>query len=158
MLIIAKFGGSSLATANQFKKVKSIILDNPNRRVIVASALGKTDDLDNKVTDLLYLLHAHIKYGVSYDAIFELIKDRYIKIKEELNLSYDIEEAFNSLKASLNKQMSIDALASRGEYFSAQLLAEYVGYTFVDAKDVIKFKYGSHIDYDASFVQTQNHL
>ena len=152
MLIIAKFGGSSLATSKQFKKVKSIILDNPDRRVVVASALGKSDDEDNKITDLLYLLHAHIKYGVQYDSIFELIKQRYLKIKEELDLKYDIEEAFNTLKASLNKQMSIDSLASKGEFFAAQLLAEYIGYTFVDAKDVLKFKYDSQVDYDASQV------
>jgi len=158
MLIIAKFGGSSLATSKQFKKVKSIILNNPDRRVVVASALGKTDDLDNKVTDLLYLLHAHIKYGVAYDQVFELIKERYLKVKEELKLTYDIEGAFKDLKASLNKQMSIDALASRGEYFSAQLLAEYIGYTFVDAKDVLKFKYDSQIDYDASQVLFSNAL
>lgn len=150
MLIIAKFGGSSLATSKQFKKAKQIILDNPNRRVVIVSALGKSENEDNKITDLLYLLHAHLKYGVSYDSIFETIRKRYLQIKDELKLTYDVNQAFNDLKLTLNKQTSVDDLVSRGEFFSAQLLAEYIGYSFVDAKDVLKFKYDSQIDYEAS--------
>lgn len=150
MLTIAKFGGSSLATSKQFEKVKKIILDHPDRRVVVVSALGVSKGEDNKITDLLYLLHAHLKYGVQYDSIFELIRNRYLKIKDELKLAYDVNQAFDILKKTLNKQTPIDDLVSRGEYFSAQLLAEYIGYSFVDAKDVVKFKYDSQIDYEAS--------
>lgn len=150
MLIVAKFGGSSLATSEQFKKVKSIVLANPDRRVVIVSALGKSENEDNKVTDLLYLLHAHLKYGVQYESIFELIRKRYLLIKAELNLKYDVNAAFNELKGTLNKQTSVDVLVSKGEFFSAQLLAEYIGYQFVDAKDVLKFKYDSQIDYEAS--------
>ena len=91
MIKVCKFGGSSLASSSQFEKVKNIILSDKRRKAVVVSAPGKRFKEDNKVTDLLYLLCAHLKYGVDYSSIFNIIKDRFIKIKEELNIDYDLE-------------------------------------------------------------------
>ena len=86
MLKITKFGGSSVANAEQFKKIKAIIQQDPTRRYIVVSAPGKRFAADNKITDLLYLLDAHRKYHVDASSVFKLIKNRFIEIKNELGL------------------------------------------------------------------------
>ena len=88
MIKVCKFGGSSLANATQFKKIKDIILSDPQRKIIVASACGKSYKDDHKVTDLLYLLEAHKKYGMSYDDIIDLIYQKHQNIIDELKLDY----------------------------------------------------------------------
>ena len=138
MLKIAKFGGSSVANAAQFAKVKHIIESDEARRFVVVSASGKEHKKDNKVTDLLYLIEAHLKYSVDYLSLFDLIKERFISIKTDLGLQYPIEEDLAKLQSELSKSMSTDYLVSRGEYLTAKLMAEYLGFPFVDAKDIIK--------------------
>ena len=91
MLKVAKFGGSSMADAKQFEKVRDIVRADPARKVIVVSAAGKRSADDHKLTDLLYLCYAHLQYGVSCDAIFQMIADRYIAIRDECGLNVDIE-------------------------------------------------------------------
>ena len=78
MLKVAKFGGSSMADAKQFEKVRDIVRADPARKVIVVSAAGKRSADDHKLTDLLYLCYAHLQYGVNCDAVFQMICDRYI--------------------------------------------------------------------------------
>lgn len=146
MIKVAKFGGSSLADANQFKKVKDIILKDSNIIVTVASAPGKRFPEDNKITDLLYLSYAHLKYSVEYKKMFANIEDRYFKIKKELNLNLDLEKEFNHIKSRMKKGMNKDYLISRGEYLNAKLLAEYLGYSFIDAKDIIYFNFNGNIN------------
>jgi len=143
---VSKFGGSSLANATQFKKVKEIVLSDPDRQVVVVSALGKSNDQDHKVTDLLYLIHAHLTYGVSIEEIFEEIKQKHNLIAKALDLSFDCENEFNKIKQSLKKNMDIDALVSRGEYLSAHLMASYLGFQFIDAKDVICLDYHGQVE------------
>ena len=82
MLKVTKFGGSSMADAGQYRKIRSIIQADPERRVVVVSAAGKRDGSDHKVTDLLYLCFAHTQYGVECDRIFEMIRDRYLSIRD----------------------------------------------------------------------------
>ena len=89
-MIVSKFGGSSVASKEQFEKVKRIVDANVNRKFIVVSACGKENRDDYKVTDLLYLLHAHINYGVSYETIFNLVKEKYQRICDSLVLSIDL--------------------------------------------------------------------
>ena len=141
MLKVAKFGGSSVAGAAQFKKVKAIIEADPSRRIVVSSAAGKRDSSDHKLTDLLYLCHAHLQYGVSCDEIFADIKNRFLSIRDELGLSLDIGSELDALHARLNKDFSVDELVSRGEYFTSRLMAEYLGYTFVDAAECLFFNF-----------------
>lgn len=148
MLKITKFGGSSVANAKQFQKVKHIIQSDPSRRFVVVSASGRESKDDNKVTDLLYLIEAHLKYSVDYLPMFDLIKERFISIKNELHLQYPIEDELNQLQSKLHKSISLDYLVSRGEYLTAKLMAEYLGFPFVDAKDIISFRYDGKIDYD----------
>ena len=145
MIKVAKFGGSSVADASQFRKVRDIVLSDPSRRFVIVSAAGKRDSKDHKITDLLYLCHAHLTYGVSCDEIFEKISRRFIEIRDDLKLTFRIEDDLEALKARLNKDMSIDELVSRGEYLTSRLMAEYLGYTFLDARDCI------FMDYDGKF-------
>ena len=146
MLKVAKFGGSSVAGAEQFKKVKAIIEADPARRVVVSSAAGKRFSADHKLTDLLYLCHAHLTYGVPCDDILDSIQQRFVEIRDELHLQYDVESDFLSLRRRLNRDFSVDELVSRGEYFTSRLLAEYLGYTFLDAKDCVFFGFDGQFD------------
>ena len=141
MLKVAKFGGSSLADAAQFQKVKSIVSSDPARRLIVVSASGKRHKDDNKITDLLYLCHAHLQYSVSCEQVFSMIETRYLDIKRELDLQVDIERDFARLRQKLDKSLSVDELVSRGEYLTARMMAEYLGYDFVDAAALVCFDY-----------------
>lgn len=146
MLKVAKFGGSSVAGAEQFKKVKKIIEADPSRRLVVVSAAGKRDSGDHKLTDLLYLCHAHLTYGVSCGDIMNTIRQRFVDIRNELGLHYDVEGEFDALSARLSRDMSVDELVSRGEYFTARLMAEYLGFEFVDAASCIFFGFDGQID------------
>lgn len=146
MLKVAKFGGSSVANSEQLKKVKQIIETDPDRRFVVTSAAGKSKSDDYKVTDLLYLTYAHIKYGVNALDIFNLIETKYKNIVNELSLNYDIDKDLDEIKNQLKKNISEDYLVSRGEYLSSKILASYLGYTFLDAKDFISFDFNKKID------------
>ena len=148
MLKVAKFGGSSVAGAEQFRKVKSIIEADPARRVVVVSAAGKRSADDHKLTDLLYLCHAHLSYGVSCDDILQTIEGRFAEIRTELGLRFDAEGEMKKLAAGLSRDTSVDELVSRGEYYTARLMAENLGYRFVDAADCVFFGYDGQIDRD----------
>lgn len=152
MLKVTKFGGSSMADAGQFRKVRDIVLSDPARKVVVVSAAGKRFKEDHKLTDLLYLCHAHTQYGVDCTPIFEMITSRYLEIRDELQLNLDLESEFAALKKRLdNKRMTQDELVSRGEYFSAKLMAAYLGYNFVDAADWVKFNMDGSVNQQESY-------
>ena len=152
MLKVTKFGGSSMADAGQYCKVRDIILSDKERRVVVVSAAGKRCSADHKITDLLYLCHAHTQYGVDCDPVFEMITSRYLEIRDELKITLDLETEFASLKKRLDaKNVSQDELVSRGEYFSAKLMAAFLGFQFVDAADWVKFNMDGTVDQEASY-------
>jgi aspartate kinase len=136
---VAKFGGTSLADAAQFRKTKAIVEADPERRYVVASAPGKRFDSDSKVTDLLYLLSSHIEQNAPYGQILDLIKNRFLDLEDELGVDAQIEAEFKDLEAMLEVGVTADYIASRGEYFSAKLLAEFLGYRFVDAANFVLF-------------------
>jgi aspartate kinase len=146
MLKVLKFGGSSLADSSQFQKVKGIVGSDSARQVVVVSAPGKRHSDDNKITDLLYLIHAHMKYGVSYDSILVMIMDRYAEIRQTLGLTTEIEKIIDDTFAGIDKKTPVDFIVSRGEYFCARLMAEYLGYHFVDAADWLMFDYEGKVD------------
>lgn len=146
MLKVAKFGGTSMADAVQFKKVYDIIKSEDDRKFVVVSAPGKRFKDDNKITDLLYLTHAHIKYSVPYAPVLKIIEERFNLIKNELNLTIDLEYEFNVIKENLNNKCHEDYIVSRGEYLSAMLLADYLKCDFIDAKDVIFFNYDGTVN------------
>lgn len=148
---VAKFGGSSVAGAEQFKKVKAIIEADPARCVVVSSAAGKRSPGDHKLTDLLYLCHAHLTYGVSCADILHTIEGRFLEIRDRLGLSYEIERDLAVLRAKLSRDMPVDELVSRGEYFTSRLLAEYLGFTFVDAVDCVFFGPDGQVDMERTY-------
>ncbi len=146
MLVVTKFGGSSLSCATQFEKVKNIVTSDPKRKIVVVSALGKRDSSDTKITDLLYILHAHLKYSVPYQDIWNMIETRFIGVRDELGIDYPIQDDLNKLHNELNKNISQDYLVSRGEYLTARLMSNYLGYSFCDAKDLLKYNYDGLLD------------
>jgi len=158
-MIVSKFGGSSLSSQTQFNKVKQIIHTDPQRCVVVVSALGKRQADDNKLTDMLYLIAAHIKHGVNYDHLWDVITDRFVAIKNELHLTYDIESELDGIKKGLmSEKIDSDFLVSRGEYLTAKLMAEYLGFEFIDAKNIIVFHAQGSIDLDACRSNVQSAL
>ena len=109
MLKVTKFGGSSMADAGQYCKVRDIILSDKERRVVVVSAAGKRCSADHKITDLLYLCHAHTQYGVDCDPVFEMITSRYLEIRDELKITLDLESEFAALKKRLDAKAEYEA-------------------------------------------------
>ena len=152
MLKVAKFGGSSMADAGQYRKVREIIAADKGRRVVIVSAAGKRRKDDHKITDLLYLCHAHTQYGVDCSQIFDIITSRYLEIRDELGIDLPLEQEFAELKKRLDKKnISQDEIVSRGEYFSAKLMAAFLGYAFVDAADWIYFNMDGTVDKERSY-------
>ena len=159
MLKVTKFGGSSMADAGQYRKVRDILLADPSRKVVVVSAAGKRFSGDHKLTDLLYLCHAHTQYGVDCSGIFELITSRYLEIRDELGLDLSLEQEFQALKKRLDKKsITADELVSRGEYFSAKLMAAFLGFDFVDAADWILFNMDGSVDQEPSYEALRNRM
>lgn len=148
MIKVCKFGGSSVADAGQFLKIKNIVKSDKSRKFVVVSAVGKANKDDHKITDLLYVLYSHVKYGVDYESILKIVEDKYNAIKNELGLSVDLEAEFNEIRKNLNKHCDVDYVVSRGEYLSAKLMADYLDGIFVDAKDVIFFGYDNKFYFD----------
>ena len=143
---VVKFGGSSLANATQFKKVKNIVESDAARNFVVVSALGKRNKEDHKITDLLYLTAAHLKYSVDAMSVFNIIKERYFEVGKELELDIDLEEEFKEIEKHFSKNVDEEYLVSRGEYLAAKMMAKYLGYKFIDAKDIICFNFDGSIN------------
>ncbi len=137
MLKVVKFGGSSLADAGQFKKVSNIIKADPNRRYVVPSAPGKRNKEDTKVTDLLILAYSH-KNEADFEDIFKEIRGRYQAIIDELGMDYSLDEEFAKIHENIKNGIGFDYVVSRGEYLNGLLLANYIGFDFIDAADVIR--------------------
>ena len=134
-----KFGGSSLADANQFRKVKEIITSDPARRYVVPSAPGKRFPDDIKITDLLYTCQKLASAGENFFAPLDKIRKRYLEIAKELGLSFDPTDELDRIAFRLKEGATKDFAASRGEYLNGLLLADYLGFPFVDAAEVVRF-------------------
>lgn len=143
---IVKFGGSSLADATQFKKVAEIIHSDPARRIVVPSAPGKRYKEDTKVTDLLHQAY-HASSDKQRKDIFKAVKERYYEIINALDLHVSLEEDFNEIEKAFKNKTSLDYAASRGEYLNGKILANYLGFTFIDACEIIFID--THGNYDA---------
>ena len=143
---VVKFGGSSLASARQFKKVGEIIRSDKSRRYVVPSAPGKRNDKDEKVTDLLYQCYDAASEGRSYKKILEKIKTRYDEIIGGLDLNLNLDYEFNQIEENFLKKAGRDYAASRGEYLNGMIMAAYLGYEFVDAAQVVFFDDNGNFD------------
>ena len=134
-----KFGGTSLCNAENFTKVKNIILADKARKYVVPSAPGKRFPGDEKITDLLYLCYAKNSNGLSFDDTYEQISERYVGIEKELGLKTNISLELAAIKKNILSGASEDYIASRGEYLSGLLLADYLGFDFYDAAELVSF-------------------
>ncbi len=142
MMKVAKFGGSSLADAGQLQKVKDIIQADKDRKYIVVSAPGKGVNNNHKVTDLLAMCHQLSDHDLNFNEVYKIIEDVYKNIVADLGLAIDIDSILAEVKEEITKGASYDFVISRGEFMSAQVLASFIGYDFVDAKDLIFFNEG----------------
>ncbi len=136
---VVKFGGSSLASAKQFKKVGDIIRSDKSRRYVIPSAPGKRNDKDEKVTDMLYQCYEAASTGGAYKKILEKIKSRYEEIIDGLELNLNLTHEFETIEENFVNKAGRDYAASRGEYLNGLVMAEYLGFEFVDAADVVFF-------------------
>ncbi|MEA4972878.1 MAG: aspartate kinase [Candidatus Metalachnospira sp.] len=136
---VLKFGGSSLADAEHFRKVAEIVKSEPERRYIVASAPGKRNADDEKVTDMLYKCYELTRDGESIDNIFMCIRRRYDKIIKDLGINFSLNEEFKKIRMAIEHHAGRDYIASRGEYLNAIVLANYLGFDFIDAEKGIFF-------------------
>jgi aspartate kinase len=131
-IVVAKFGGTSVADAAQFRKIKEIVEANPERRFIVVSAPGKRFPDDIKVTDLLLNCYEKARAGESFDAEFEQIRQRFREIIDGLKMDFPLDSELETLRQSLRTEPMKDYTASRGEYLTARIMSKYLGFTFVD--------------------------
>ena len=136
---VVKFGGSSLASAKQFKKVKAIITADKTRCFVVPSAPGKRDSNDTKVTDLLYQCYEAASTGQSYKKILEQIQSRFNDIIDGLDLDLNLDFEFKKIEENFIAKAGRSYAASRGEYLNGIIMSHYLGFPFVDAADVICF-------------------
>lgn len=157
-IIVAKFGGSSLADSNQFLKVKEIIKSDSNRRYIIPSAPGKVHKNDHKITDLLYMCHQLASHRLNIDDVYNIIENRFLNICEGLELELDIQEILDEIKDKIQNGASKDYAASRGEYLNAIILSNFLDFEFVDSKDIILFNDKGEFDSKATEIKMEERL
>lgn len=137
---VVKFGGSSLASAEQFKKVGDIIRADEGRRYVVPSAPGKRFNSDTKVTDMLYQCYALAEQDQDFDSALKAIRERYNEIIAGLGLELSLDNEFKVIKKNFQEKAGKDYAASRGEYLNGIIMADYLGYEFLDSAQYIFFK------------------
>ncbi|MFQ6818953.1 MAG: aspartate kinase [Blautia sp.] len=145
---VVKFGGSSLANSDQFRKVGEIIRSEESRRYVVPSAPGKRFPEDTKVTDLLYACYNKAAAGEDFSRELKEISDRYYEIIRGLELSLSLEEEFQQIEKDFKAQAGTDYAASRGEFLNGKIMAAYLGFEFIDAASVIRFDKNGNFDAD----------
>ena len=136
---VVKFGGCSLASAKQFEKVGAIIKADEERKFVVPSAPGKRDSNDTKVTDMLYATYAYAEKGNDFTKALKAIEARYQEIIDGLGLSLSLKDEFAKIAENFKNKAGSDYAASRGEYLNGIIMANYLGYEFIDAAEVIFF-------------------
>ena len=139
MIKVVKFGGSSLASAEQFHKVKNIILSDPDRRFVVPSAPGKRNSSDTKVTDMLYHCYSIAEENGDFSEALAQIRARYQEIIDGLSLTVSLDSEFETIRENFAAHAGRDYAASRGEYLNGILLANYLGFEFIDSARYIRF-------------------
>ena len=148
MVKVVKFGGSSLASAEQFSKVGDIIRADESRKYVVPSAPGKRNSKDTKVTDMLYACYELAENDEDFRVPMMKIKERYDSIINGLNLKLTLDEEFKTITANFKEKAGVDYAASRGEYLNGIIMAKYLGYEFIDAAEVIFFDKEGNFDAD----------
>ena len=151
--IVTKFGGSSLANAAQFSKVRDILQLVPDRMYVVPSAPGKRFKEDEKVTDLLYRCYREAQAGEDITATFDKISERYHDIHRDLRLKVDLDAHLSEIREQIAAGASADYCASRGEYLNGLLLADYLGWRFLDSAKGVAFTMDGQLDSEKTQAQ-----
>ena len=136
---VVKFGGSSLANAEQFKKVGAIIRAEESRRYVVPSAPGKRFSGDTKVTDMLYACYETAVSGQDFSDQLVQIHERYQEIIDGLNLRFSLDKDFEKIREDFANRAGVDYAASRGEFLNGKIMAAYLAFDFIDAAEVVRF-------------------
>ena len=155
---VVKFGGSSLASAEQFKKVGEIIHADKERKFVVPSAPGKRYSDDSKVTDMLYACYALAEEGKDFKAQLQEIKDRYQEIIDGLGLKLSLEDEFKEIEKKFKEKAGDNYAASRGEYLNGIIMASYLGYEFVDAAEVVLFNQNGEFEAEITNMRLRERL
>ena len=155
---VVKFGGSSLASAEQFKKVGEIIRQDSARRYVVPSAPGKRFSGDTKVTDMLYNCYAAAVKEKKFVDLLEQIHERYQEIIDGLNLDLSLEKEFHIIQENFSKKIGRDYAASRGEYLNGIIMAAYLGFEFIDAAQVIRFNDDGSFNDEVTYILLSERL
>ena len=158
MIKVVKFGGSSLASATQFKKVKAIIEADSSRRYVVPSAPGKRDSFDEKVTDMLYACCNKIEMHQDCMAVWTAIQNRYNEIIQELNLDLNLQTEFETIWENMHQGAGCAYAASRGEYLNGLILSHYLDFPFIDAAHLICFEQDGTLDSEKTNEKIQSYL
>ena len=161
--VVAKFGGGlhvdkdAISTSEKIKKAAEIVLQDPSRRYVVIAAPGSISEEDFKVTDMLYICQSRYANKENHRELFDKICDRYTEIVNGLGINFDLDAEFNALKRCLILG-KIDATVSRGEYIMAKIFAEYLGWPFVDAAELIYFKNDFTLNQEKTFAAVKEKL
>lgn len=148
---VVKFGGSSLASAEQFKKVGNIIKSDPDRKYVIPSAPGKRFAKDVKVTDMLYHCYETAMTETDFRGLLEQIKARYNEIIQGLSLDMSLDDEFKTIETAFKNKEGIDYAASRGEYLNGLVMAKYLDYEFIDPVKYIFFREDGQLDQEKTY-------
>ena len=146
---VVKFGGTSMANAENIRNVADIVLSDPSRRFVVVSAPGKRNKTDEKITDMLYAVHGEVVKTGATGEVFESVKARYNEIIKDLGLKLSLDGEFDKIKKTLERNKSKDYAAARGEYLAGIITAAVLDFDFIDAAEIIKFREDG--TYDAEY-------
>ncbi len=144
--VVCKFGGTSVADAGQFRRVRTILEQDPRRKIVVPSAPGKRSKSEAKITDLLYLCFDMAAIKANFSQPFEEVRTRYLEIARALDLQTDLDQRFDAFYDLLNRGTTRDYAASRGEYFNGLLIAKYLNAEFVDPQEYISILPSGTVD------------
>ena len=158
MIKVVKFGGSSLASATQFAKVGNIIKADPERKFVVPSAPGKRNSKDTKVTDMLYACYDLAEAEKDFTKELKKIKERYESIINGLHMTLSLDKEFDTIAENFKKKAGSQYAASRGEFLNGIIMANYLGYEFVDSAEVIIFNEDGSFDADTTDKLLQERL
>ena len=150
MIKVVKFGGSSLANAEQFRKVSQIVHADEKRRYVIPSAPGKRHKNDAKVTDMLYACYAMAEADEEFKPALRKIRARYNEIINGLKLNFSLDDEFKIIEENFRQKAGSDYAASRGEYLNGIIMSRFLGYEFIDAAEVIRFDEDGEFDPDTT--------
>lgn len=159
-VVVSKFGSAAFSTSDMIMKTAQIILSDPRRRYVIASAPGIRPDVpeDMKMTDMLFIMNARYLNRENFDEMIIQIRDRYIEIARGLGVAFDVEAEIMQMKKNLFFGKGNDYVVSRGEYIMSKMFAEFLGWKFIDAADFVFFAKDGTLDREKTFAAASDIL